>query len=60
MIAPFTHPMLTLLIPTGLAVTPAPGVGQCDDPLPIDPAVVIRETQLKAFGGADQVGRSAI
>jgi hypothetical protein len=56
MIAPFTHPLLALLITSGLAVSPAPAPGQCDDPLPIDPAVVTQEMKLKNFGGADQAG----
>jgi hypothetical protein len=56
MIAPFTHPLLALLIMSGLAVGPAPAPGQCDDPLPIDSAVVTQEMKLKAFGGADQMG----
>jgi hypothetical protein len=56
MIAPFTHSLLALLITSGLALNPAPAVGQCDDPLPIDPAVVTQEMKLKAFGGADQMG----
>jgi hypothetical protein len=54
MIAPFIYPVLTLLLASGLAVTPAPG--QCDDPLPIDPAIVTQEMKLKTFGGADQMG----
>jgi hypothetical protein len=54
MIAPVT--LLVLLITSRLALNPAPAVGQCDDPLPIDPAVVTQEMKLKAFGGADQMG----
>jgi hypothetical protein len=56
MIAPFTNSLLVLLIASNLALNPAPAVGQCDDPLPIDPAVVTQEMKLKAFGGADQMG----
>jgi hypothetical protein len=56
MIAPFAYPVLALLIASGLAATPAPGPGQCDDPLPIDPAIVTQEMKLKIFGGADQMG----
>jgi hypothetical protein len=56
MFAPLLHPGLALLITSGLAVTPAPGMAQCDDPLPIDPAVVTAEMKLKGFGGADQTG----
>jgi hypothetical protein len=56
MIAPFTLPMLALLIASGLAVTPASGLGQCDDPLPIEPAIATQAMKLKAFGGADQMG----
>ncbi|HEY3012615.1 MAG TPA: hypothetical protein VGJ36_07720 [Gemmatimonadales bacterium] len=56
MIALFSHSVLALLIASGLAVTPAPGPGQCDDPLPIDPAIVTQEMKLKTFGRADQAG----
>jgi hypothetical protein len=31
-------------------------MGQCDDPLPIDPAIVTQEMKLKAFVGAEQMG----
>jgi hypothetical protein len=48
--------VLALLITSGLAISPAAARGQCDDPLPLDAAVVTREMKLKAFGGADQVG----
>jgi hypothetical protein len=56
MISPFAYSVLALLITSGLAGNPTPALGQCDDPLPIDPAVVTREMKLKAFGGADQAG----
>lgn len=56
MIVPFAHPVLALLIASRLAVTPAPALGQCDDPLPINPAIITQEMKLKAFGGADQMG----
>jgi hypothetical protein len=56
MIAPFAYPLLALLIAGRLAVTLAPGLAQCDDPLPIDPAIVTQEMKLKAFAGADQMG----
>jgi hypothetical protein len=56
MIAPFTHSLLALLITSRSAVSLAPALGQCDDPLPIDPAVVTQEMKLKDFGGADQMG----
>jgi hypothetical protein len=56
MIASFAYPVLALVVATGLAVTPLPGLGQCDDPLPLDAAVVTREMKLKAFSGADQAG----
>jgi hypothetical protein len=45
MTALLVHAALALAIP-----------GQCDDPLPIDPAVVTREMQLKAFDGGNQAG----
>ncbi len=48
--------MATLLLAILLAASPAPPAGDCDDPLPIDPAVVTTEMSLKAFGGADQLG----
>jgi len=48
--------MTTLLLATLLAASPAPPAGDCDDPLPIDPAVVTKEMNLKAFGGGDQMG----
>ena len=54
MITPLAYPILALLIASGSGVTS--GLGQCDDPLLIDPAVVTREMKLKAFGGADQTG----
>jgi hypothetical protein len=56
MMAPLTHLMLALLITSGLAIRPSPARSQCDDPLPIDPAVVTQEMKLKTFGGADQMG----
>jgi hypothetical protein len=56
MTVPFAHPVLALLIASGLTVTPSPVLGQCDDPLPIDPAVVTQEMKLKAFGKPDQAG----
>lgn len=48
--------MTTLLLATLLATSPAPPARECDDPLPIDPAVVTKEMNLKAFRGADQMG----
>ena len=56
MIAAFTHSILALLITSRFAVSPVSAPGQCDDPLPIDPALVTREMRLTAFGGADQTG----
>jgi hypothetical protein len=56
MITLFASPVLTLLIASGLSAPPAPGTGQCDDPLPIDPAIVVQEMKLKGFAGADQAG----
>jgi hypothetical protein len=48
--------MTTLLLAILLAASPAPAAGDCDDPLPIDPAVVTKEMKLDAFGGGDQSG----
>jgi hypothetical protein len=56
MIASFFHAVVTLLVASGSAVNPAQSLGQCADPLPIDPAIVTREMRLKSFGGADQAG----
>ena len=48
-----TTPLLAIL----LAASPAPPpAGDCDDPLPIDPAVVTKEMKLEGFGGGDQSG----
>jgi hypothetical protein len=49
-------PGLALLFTIRLAASSSPAPGQCDDPLPIDPAVVTREMKLEAFGGGDQAG----
>jgi hypothetical protein len=54
MIAILTKPVLVLLVASRLAIDTAPS--QCDDPLPIDPAVVTREMKLNAYSGADQAG----
>ena len=54
MIAILTKPVLVLLVASRLAIDTAPS--QCDDPLPIDPAVVTQEMKLNAFSGADQAG----
>jgi hypothetical protein len=51
MTALFAHPALALLFASRLTVPPVPVPGQCDDPLPIDPAVVTREMKLDGFGG---------
>jgi hypothetical protein len=51
-----THSILTLLLGGGLALVPAQRAGQCDDPLPIDPAVVTRAMKLQSFRGASQMG----
>lgn len=48
--------MTTLLLAIVLAASPAPPAGDCDDPLPIDPAVVTKEMKLEAFGGGSQLG----
>jgi|SRR5215208_5837607 len=54
MITPLAHTILPLLIAGRLAANPP--LGQCEDPLPIDPAVVTQEMKLKGFGKADQIG----
>ncbi len=56
MTAVFTHSIMALLITSRLAISPVSAAGQCDDPLPIDPAAVTQEMKLKAFAGADQTG----
>jgi hypothetical protein len=56
MITVFTHSTLALLITSRFAISPVSAPGLCDDPLPIDPAVVTRAMKLTAFGGADQAG----
>ena len=38
-----------------LAFTPA-SFAECDDPLPIDPAVITQEMGLESFSGANQTG----
>jgi len=45
-----------LLMAGGWAFAPRPGLAPCDDPLPIDPAIVTREMKLKVFSKADQAG----
>src|SRR5215217_1160709 len=44
-----TSPLLSLLVATAVS-------GPCVDPLPIDPGVVTRQMNLKAFNKADQAG----
>lgn len=56
MIAPFAQSVLALLIASRLTISETPKPGQCDDPLPIDPAIVTQEMKLKGFSGADQAG----
>ena len=56
MLRSLTSTVPSLLIASGLAFAPTPGLAGCDDPLPIDPAVVTREMKLKVFSGADQAG----
>jgi hypothetical protein len=55
--------MTTMIFHLGLALhlavrlaSPTSTEGQCDDPLPIDPAVVTQEMKLKEFTGAGQAG----
>jgi hypothetical protein len=50
------HCVLALLLASRLAASPLPARAPCDDPLPIDPAVVTREMKLQAFDGGDQAG----
>ena len=54
MTTPFASALLALLMASKLAA--APTLGQCDDPLPIDPGIITGEMKLKAFSGADQAG----
>jgi hypothetical protein len=56
MIAPLAHSGLALLIASQLVASHVQAPNQCEDPLPIDPAVVTREMNLKSFGGASQTG----
>lgn len=56
MIASLAHSGMALLIASRLAATHVQAPGQCDDPLPIEPAVVTREMNLKSFAGASQMG----
>ena len=56
MLVLFAQPVLALLIASGTTVHPAVRQSHCDDPLPIDPAVVTRQMKLTAFGGEDQAG----
>lgn len=43
-----------LLLP--LLAAPPVAAAECDDPLPLDPAVITKEMKLKAFSGATQMG----
>ncbi len=54
MIARLANIVVSLLVVSRSGIDTTPG--QCDDPLPIDPAVVTREMKLNAFSGADQAG----
>ena len=56
MIPAVAYPIFALLIAAGHTATPAPALGPCEDPLPIDPAIVTREMKLQAFAGADASG----
>ena len=56
MLAALAYPLLALLIAGPGSDSPAAAQGKCDDPLPIDPAIVTREMKLNGFGGADQTG----
>jgi hypothetical protein len=56
MIAPLAHTGLAVLIASRLAATHVQAASQCADPLPINPAVVTREMNLKDFAGANQMG----
>jgi hypothetical protein len=53
----FAHTAHALLFAGALTGSAAPAAaGQCNDPLPIDPAVVTREMMLQAYAGASQMG----
>ena len=56
MLRSLTSTVPSLLIASSFAFAPPPGLTRCDDPLPIDPAIVTREMKLKVFSGADQAG----
>ena len=51
MISPLSGAALLILA----AAAPVP-TADCDDPLPLDPAVITKEMNLKAFSGASQMG----
>jgi hypothetical protein len=51
MISPISGAVLLILT----AATPVPSA-ECDDPLPLDPAVITKEMSLKSFSGANQMG----
>ena len=56
MVRSLTCTVRLLLMTGGWVFAPTPAIAQCDDPLPIDPAIVTREMKLKAFSRADQAG----
>jgi hypothetical protein len=56
MIGALTYPALALFAAARMDAESGPVVGPCQDPLPIDPAIVTREMKLSAFAGADQTG----
>ena len=56
MITVLSHALLALVVTSRLGTSPVLVPSTCDDPLPIDPAVVTHEMKLTAFGGADQTG----
>jgi hypothetical protein len=56
MLAALAYPLLALLIAGPGSDSPAAAQAKCDDPLPIDPAIVTREMKLNSFDGSDQTG----
>jgi hypothetical protein len=51
-----TYALLNLLLVSPVASAPAPGMTECDDPVPIDTRVVTREMALESFVAAHQAG----
>lgn len=50
------YSLSNLLLVAGVAMVPAAGQTECDDPVPIDIRLVTQEMALKPFTGANQMG----